>query len=346
MGKVLFWTPDDGGSRMFRCDLPAEALRARGHEANVSPYVFASWAKDATVVAQRPFTDAALKRVDFMKQLGVRVLLDWDDDHLNIDPEAAPGTYAEYLQPERRDNVVRAIRECAGVVVASPVLAERASRLGAQQVHFVPNGLPARMLSHPGGDFGDTGGRTVLGWAGTESTAAEFRAFEPVLKQVLKARQKHDDILLRVVGLNPEYVFHRLFSSDSPIQEHQVQAVGWVRDYDDYLSVCSTLDVWLAPYRDVSFNQAKYPTKALEAAFLGIPIVASDIGPYRWALGGDRPRGFLVLNDPDRWARAVRNLVRQPQRHTHLVRNAQAWAAHQTIESLVADWEKVLWPTS
>jgi glycosyltransferase involved in cell wall biosynthesis len=345
MGKVLFWTPDDGGSRMYRCDLPAEALRARGHQANVTSFPFASWAKDATIVAQRPFTDAALKRIGFMNQLGLRVLLDWDDDHLNIDPEAAPGTYAEYLQPERRSNVAQAIRECAGVVVASEALFERAVSLGAQRVHFVPNGLPARMLSHPGGDFGDTGGRMVIGWAGSESTAPEFKALIPALRQVLSTRLRHDDVLLRTVGLNPEWVFHHVFGSHAGVAEHQVQSVGWIDNYDDYLSVCSTFGVWLAPYRDVPFNQAKYPTKALEAAFLGISIIASDIAPYRWALGGDQPRGFLVPNDSDRWARAIRNVVRQPQRHAHLVRNAQAWAAHQTIENLVAEWEKVLWPT-
>jgi glycosyltransferase involved in cell wall biosynthesis len=345
VGKVLFWTPDDGGSRLFRCDLPAQALKARGHEAEVSSVVFASWAQGATIVAQRPFNDTALKRIRFMNQLGVRVLLDWDDDHLNIDPEAAPNTYAQYLQPSMRNSVVAAIQECAGVVVASPVLAERASVLGAQHIYLVPNGLPAKMLSHPGGDFGDTGGRTVFGWAGTESTAAEFRAFEPVIRQFLRARQKQDDVVLRTVGLNPEWVFHRLLDQRGGVQEHQVQAVGWLHDYDDYLSVCSTFDVWLAPYRDVPFNQAKYPTKALEAAFLGIPIVASDIRPYRWALGGPQPRGFLILNDEDRWTRVMRNMVRQPQRHAHLVRNAQAWAAHQITESLVADWEAALWPS-
>jgi hypothetical protein len=37
----------------------------------------------------------------------------------------------------------------------------------------------------------------------------------------------------------------------------------------------------LAPYQGTPFNNAKFPTKALEAGFWGTPLIASDIRPYR-----------------------------------------------------------------
>lgn len=343
MGKVFFWTPDEGGSRQYRCAYPAEALKQRGHEVNTATTPCASWAKGATIYAQRPFSQPSIDRIRAMQQLGCRVVVDFDDDYLNVDPQADPAVYRHYLQPDKRQLVQRALREADAVCVPTPKLAALAYDYGARQAHAVPNGLPARFLNHkPLPDL--PADRTVIGWAGTPSSAAEFELIVDPVRRFLSARRNPDDVVFRTVGVNPDWVFEQILDrGERPVMEHQVECIEWLEGHDDYMAACATFDIWLAPYRDVPFNGAKYPTKALEAAFLGVAIVASDILPYRDVLAGPDPRGHLIRQDYQ-WGRTLRNLVEDARRHQHLAVNALDWAVYQTTEHLAPLWERVLWP--
>lgn len=339
MGKVLFSTQDDGGSAQYRCHYPAEALRQRGHRAVVASTVTASWAQDGTVVMQRPFSPGALRRIEALQAMGSWVLVDWDDDYLNVNP-SDDTTWRYYQQPDVRTRVQKALSVADGVVCASDRLAEVA-REHNEHVFVVPNGLPARFLNHPI-KSNPRDSRTVVGWAGTPGTAAEFRIMAKSVRAMLRETNR---VLLRTVGLNPAWV-RRLICEERnfPVDPAKLDCVPWIDGHDEYMSICGSFDVWLAPYRDTPFNQAKYPTKALEAAFLGIPTLASDIEPYRVIRAReDKPQGILIPME-HQWGGAIRTMVMSPPTRRMYAANARDWASLQTAEHLAQQWEAVLWP--
>jgi hypothetical protein len=117
-------------------------------------------------------------------------------------------------------------------------------------------------------------------------------------------------------------------------QEHPERVVNlpWV-PFRDYAAAISWggFDLALAPLVEDPFNEAKSLIKWSESAVQGIPIIASDIGPYR-----DIPDGAAIKidNTPIQWAEALRNMVQDKDLRAR-VRKAAKEAVHasHTVDS-------------
>jgi glycosyltransferase involved in cell wall biosynthesis len=75
----------------------------------------------------------------------------------------------------------------------------------------------------------------------------------------------------------------------------------------------------------------------MEYGALGIPVVASDVTPYRDYVI-DWVTGFLV-NGPWEWARRLRELVHDDAMRAEMGRNAKQEAARHTIQTGYKDWQ-------
>jgi len=97
-------------------------------------------------------------------------------------------------------------------------------------------------------------------------------------------------------------------------------------------------DVGLAVIADIPFNRARSNVKLKEYAALGLPWLASPIGPY--AGTGEKQGGRLVPDDG--WYDALERLVLKPRERRKLAKRAAKWGREQTIGANVAVWEKAL----
>ena len=124
----------------------------------------------------------------------------------------------------------------------------------------------------------------------------------------------------------------------------RVGSVGFVSKFSDYLKVVARFDVWVAPYRDTPFNQAKYATKFLEAGMLGIPLVASAIEPYAAAIRHGET-GFLVPPGQEHlFGKYIKQLVDDPGLRQRIGLAARAEASASILQNRNQEWEKVLFP--
>jgi len=98
--------------------------------------------------------------------------------------------------------------------------------------------------------------------------------------------------------------------------------------------------VMVAPLQAHVFNRSKSPLRVLEAAMLGIPVVASDYGPYADFVQHGTT-GLLVRADHE-WGKHLRALVEDAAMREEMGANARAHAAGWTIEQHADDWRKVL----
>jgi glycosyltransferase involved in cell wall biosynthesis len=336
VGKAWLWAADEGGCGWYRTVIVAEALRKLGHDVGSGiKFDGESYGDCDAILGQRiciPGTSIAWSRWNF--QQSKRTVFDADDDYFHLSEHPEFGQSAvEYGNSRIQSRLLANASSSNYTTCVSPVIAEMFGKY-CSNVVVVPNGLPERYLDRPApwerAELADPGHRPVVGWAGSSFTQWELTAG---IKDMMRSVSGWGGQLHTVGAMYPEM-------RKQGLAEPGVRITGWIPDSATYLDEID-FDIWLAPYRRTNYNNAKAPTKALEAAFLGIPIVASDTTPYR-AFVKDGETGFLVPPGGD-WETPVRELINNPDLRQQMGRAARQQAAEFTIEKLAAQyWEPLL----
>ena len=82
------------------------------------------------------------------------------------------------------------------------------------------------------------------------------------------------------------------------------------------------MDIALAPLEpDNIFCRAKSEIKFLEAGALGVPVIASEIGPFKDAI--TRGEDGLLASSTQDWSDALSSLIEQPPRRHDLGERAR-----------------------
>src|SRR5262249_9272363 len=93
-------------------------------------------------------------------------------------------------------------------------------------------------------------------------------------------------------------------------------------DWPAWFRRMAKMDIALAPLEmNNVFCQAKSEIKFVEAGALGVPVIASRVGPYCEAIA-DRVNGFLASNEQE-WVRALSALVEDTALRRRIGRAAQ-----------------------
>lgn len=329
--RIHMWTADEAGSGWYRGHLPGIALTWLGHKVSVGMRVPVDEPLDA-VVGCRIANPGPVKGWRQLKDRGVRLVLDLDDDYFHLDP-VNRAAYERWTAPELRQGLVDSITVADVVTVVSERLAT-VLRDYHPDVRVIPNGLPAQYLAAPR-DYTAEGRPLSVGWAGTSSTMAELPLAARALNRIADY-PRPGGVQVRLVGVTPQQAM--ALGMRGP----RVGALGWVERQEHYLQAVGEFDVWCAPYRDIPFNAAKFPTKALEAGFLGIPLIASAVGAYRDAVRHGET-GFLV--EPGRehlFGRYLKQLVDDPDLRQSMGLAARAKASRSILQALNQQWQSVL----
>lgn len=331
--RIAFWQASEDGSSWYRCEQPAQALRWRGHSVWSSKILPESQIRSADVVVgvrvAKPGPTSVWRRMALM---GKRLIMDFDDDYFNINPDNAHA-YGFWTEPETRQSLIDNMQLAQTVTCVSGGLAAEL-RQYHPDVRVVPNGLHAQYLSAPR-DYSPP--RLTIGWAGTASTITEWEVpgFVRALGRILDyCPAGGQPPRLQLVGATLET------AARYGLSHPRIDAVEWVDPTERYLDAVRRFDIWVAPYRDNPYNRAKFPTKALEANALGIPLIASNIEPYR-----ARPWVAHLVRDHHDWGRWLKTLVDSAAARELAGIHGRASAAGFTLQGAIADqWEAVLAP--
>lgn len=324
MAKAFFWAADEvSGCYWYRMKIVADALRERGHEISVSmEYPDQDPEAEYPVLGQRVCNPGSSQNWAQWCFRGRRTVFDSDDHYFAI--EQGNGSYEFFQRSQTRLRLMGNAYSSTYVTAVSPVLAQIWAQYCSNVVH-VPNGLPRRYLDQPV----KTNKVPVVGWVGTDFTLPDLRLAADALRGVAQSGTA------KVHTIGPP----RAQMGRAGMLGRGILNSGWVGPNERYLDSID-FDIWVAPYRSTPYNEAKAPTKALEAAFLGIPIVASDIQPYR-AFVKPGINGFLAQS-PDDWSKYVNLLLNDPDLRSEMSANARLIASEHTIEGLAPLWEKIL----
>lgn len=310
----VFGFHDGHACGYYRIQLPFAALKAAGHEVATNHGTTDECENYRIIVAQRVGKTEALP---VWRRLAAnhRLVYETDDDVFTIDTS---NTMA-YLthSPEVLDAVEFAATASDLVTVSTEPLAEVMQRYN-RNVVVLPNHIDGAILDlqRPRRD------RVTVGWAGGDSHVRDFHMVAPQLRRFLQR--------------NPTVDFHNVGTNYLRTFKLRGRHTPWSAEIFDYYRSID-FDIGIAPLANTVFNRSKSWIKALEYAALGIPVVASDMEPYR-PFVIDGVTGYLVRRDHE-WEKRLRELANDEAMRTEMGAKAKAHASAYTINTGWRLWE-------
>jgi glycosyltransferase involved in cell wall biosynthesis len=245
-----------------------------------------------------------------------------DDDLLDVDPSNTQA-WNFFTKPEIRANVIRNIKVADLVTTSTAPLAEVVSKYN-KNVAVLPNCIPAALLEAPPAP-GRKG--VVIGWSGGASHRLDLAELGSNLSRFV---HRHPDVSLHAIG-----------DAEASAQlakgvTDRAKFTPWIESVPGFHAAID-FDITLAPLRASTFNRSKSAIRCLEAAALGIPVVASDFGPYAdFVRHGETG---LLARWPHQWMSHLKQLL-DPAARQEMGANARKLAERHTIEGSIELWEK------
>jgi len=253
----------------------------------------------------------ARRAIRTLRDAGTAIVWDNDDDLSSPNRLRSQQTHAQLVEMLSLAHVV---------TTTSPLLAEQYRGWGAAEVHVVENYLPdyyaaERPPREPG---------LTIGWTAAGEHAHDLRA--------LGLRET----LARLLDAHPEV---RIVSAGLQLGlPRERYAYTEVVQYQQLARYVGSFDLGIAPIADVPFNRAKSNVKVKEYAAMGVPWLASPIGPY--ANLGEKQGGRLVPDD--RWYEELDRLVGDERARRKLARRGVKWGNAQRLRRNLGGWERAV----
>jgi glycosyltransferase involved in cell wall biosynthesis len=273
------------------------------------------------LVMQRPALNLGARQFDRIGGAVARVY-ETDDDITVMEPSNI-GHFA--CDPRAAESVRYCLRRAEMVTVSTPYLAELYAPYNSN-IRVLPNLIKAELLDMPR----KKRDRVTIGYQGGTSHLVDLCAVQTVMRGVLDA---HPDVDVHWIGAD----FSPLLYDYWPLRRGNARFTPWFDDVGDYYRAVD-FDIAIAPLADVPFNRAKSHLKALEAAARGIPVIATDMEPYRDFVR-DGETGYLVRGE-DEWAKRLHELINDEAAREELGRNARELAKDWTIQGNWQLYEK------
>jgi glycosyltransferase involved in cell wall biosynthesis len=320
--KIYGWSAGHSGCGQYRIGLPMWGLSLGGHDARAFSILEEDIPDDADVVVGQLLYD--VYRDSHWKALSERsgrrpvLISEIDDDLWNVHPTnvaALPLTAPEVL-----GRLEANLRISDAVTVTTEYLADIIRKINPN-VYVLPNYIDLNLITHQR----TKADRLTIGWAGGSSHANDFAAMGGSLRQFLK---RHPEVDMHFVGQD----YRELIGLPN------TRWTGWNSNLVDYLHSLD-FDIGVAPLAYNHFNKSKSDIKVLEYAALGIPVVASEFGPYAASVVHGET-GFLVRHDHE-WGKYLRLLTEDHPMRAEMSINAKLWASERTVQGNAWRWEHV-----
>jgi O-antigen biosynthesis protein len=324
--RVLAMPADDGGSGFYRVHQPASAATqqnlaaARLAPGYPAPIQFERLGIQ-TLFSQRQVDDNHLQALGELRELlpDLRIVIDFDDlltavSHHNIHHRTV------WKDMSRRLETLGRLCNC--LTVSTAPLAD-AMHAYHPDIRCIPNAIDSRLWPSSAEPNRPGTRKLRVGWAGGISHAGDLALIRALVAKLA------DEV---------DWVFFGMCLEDMRPHLTEFHNGVSVADYPRKLAELD-LDLAIAPLEINRFNECKSNLRLLEYGVLGIPVVATDILPYRCGLPVT-----LVDNRPQSWIRAIRERINERdalRRDGAALREAvlRDWTLEKTLPAWISAWK-------
>jgi len=308
----------------YRSIVPLFELANRGHEIQQTDYkrpaarALARWCDVLHI--HRWCEEEIVKLAHAAKASGAAVVWDDDDDSLRPQEGATKGRLMRGRDASIRLAARRRLFRIADLVTTTNQrLAEVFKADGARDVLVIENYVLDGMLSprrpHDG---------IRIGWPALTEHELDLEHI-PLVSAIDDLLEVHPDVEVTTIGVE-------LPGLRSERYRH-LQRMPPL----DLMQQIATFDIGLAPLASqLRINHNRSSIKVKEYAALGLPWLASPIGPYERL--GEREGGRLVADD--RWFEELDALVRDERTRQKLAKRAGSWGFSQRLSRNLEHWER------
>lgn len=337
--KVYVYPADEQGCGLHRLIWPTHELVKRGYDITlVSPkarsnylqghlnnrgeIVDVSLPADANVVVLQRITHRHLAdAIPIIRQKGIAVVIDMDDDLASVDPRN-PAFQAMHPRigkhPDHSwQHAQRACDAATLVTVSTPALIRRYASHGRGVVIY--NCIPERYLKMEHTDS------PQVGWAGSvHSHPGDLQMTGPAVVRVCQELGLPFRMVGPVEGVR-----------DALGLDHDPDATGPLDPLVGWPNGVVSIGIGIAPLADTIFNKSKSWLKPLEYAALGVPCVVSPSDEY---LRIHKLGVGLVARKPRQWVRHLTNLASSADLRAEVATRGREVAATLTVEGNAEKW--------
>lgn len=319
--RAAFWAADDYGCGYYRCEEPARVLAEQGHSIDLGTSLpYDTLHEDIPLVGQRVAKARPSAIWQARYDMGLPNVFELDDDLFSL--PAGHKAIPFWHEPQVADRLRTNVRSSDLVITTTEHLAEQVARFN-KQVRIIPNFIPASMLKLPPPTPSDV---VRIGYPAGLTHDKDIGIVNLAASQLSRI---HDDI---------EWVF---FGEDyrKNLKAYPARFVKWQQNVPKYHASLD-FDIGIAPLKKHPFNLSKSPIKAMEYAARGIPIVASNVGPYADYVEHG-VTGFLADRDGE-WLDYLQLLITDADLRASMGAAARRKVEPLTYESNAWRWEEVL----
>lgn len=308
----------DGGG-YYRIRLPLDELAQHGHETSWEAARSDIGAGGADIVVGQLIGGMNYPAVihSWWRKLfkDAKLVYELDDNPFAV--ECHNPAVLAYGSKVAQDSIAHCIEIAALVTASTEPLAQEMRKYNPNVV-VLKNRIDEQLLTmeRPKRE------KLTIGWAGGASHREDLKICAHSLRKTL---DHHPDVEAHFIG--PDF---------TDLIRRPMRHTPWCQTTTDYYKLID-FDIGLAPLLPSVFTRSKSHIKALEYAALGIPVLASDVEPYRdFVIDG--VTGWLVRYDHE-WAKRLRELINDHAMREEMGRNAKKLAADWTIQTGWREWE-------
>lgn len=204
---------------------------------------------------------------------GKKIFLHLDDFLFSVPKSIGIKKWRHYSSAKMLEALYAAAELSDGIIASTSLLANKIKEiLPSAQIFVLPYWRHFDCRKHSETDFIKRV-YPVIGYMGTQTHADDLELITPDLDCLLHRNQS---IVFETFGIDiPETLLEKYPNRCSTLDK--------VESYEEFQSVLSSLGWWLAlaPLTENTFNYCKTNTKFVEYIQAGIPVIASNYGPYR-----------------------------------------------------------------
>jgi glycosyltransferase involved in cell wall biosynthesis len=255
-----------------------------------------------------------------------RLVYENDDDLFSIE-KINWAAHEQFNKPDIHDAIKTYSLMSDLVTVTTEHLAQVQRDFGVKKVAVLPNCVPEYVLDMP---RGASGHRPRIGWVGGASHGLDIHEAVPGVRKFL-SKNPGWDLYLGGTDYRPSFNL-RNWDQASHAEWRQIN-----EDERGYYELVD-FEIGIAPLKNTVFARSKSAIKALEYNARGIPVIASDVQPYReYVVHGEN--GFLV-KETHEWMKYIRMLAENPDLRTEMGAKGKLRAAKFTHENNWQLWEQ------
>jgi glycosyltransferase involved in cell wall biosynthesis len=256
-----------------------------------------------TVFVNRMFPMNKLSEVlNARKKYGFRLIVDMDD-HWELD--ATHYLSKHYERFNLSTYILHAITCADAVSVTHERLAEAVAPY-CKNVFILPNSIDGK---HPQFNIeNQPGAKTRLFWAGGITHGKDLEILRNPIRRIYSDSYLKERVMMVMGGYSKG---EKEWDKMASIYTNGLKMPGCIlygKPVHEYYSLYQFADVCLIPLIPNRFNSYKSNLKILEAANLGLPVIVSNVHPYK----GFPPELVNYVNTQQDWYRHVRRLIRDP----------------------------------